>query len=52
MIGWRMRGGDASAAVDVIWEGNSAVAKARNDFAAVLQGANGDVDALIGFMRK
>jgi ABC-type transporter MlaC component len=52
MVGWRMHGGDASAAVDVIWEGNSAVAKARSEFAAVLQGANGNVDALIGFMRK
>ena len=50
-IGWRMRG-DASAAIDVIWEGHSAVAKARTEFAAVLQVANGDMAALIGFMRK
>jgi len=51
-VGWRLRGGNPSSAIDVVWSGTSAVAKARSDFAAVLHGANGNVDALIGFMRK
>jgi ABC-type transporter MlaC component len=54
MIAWRLRKADADtwSAVDVIWEGHSAIAKARDEFAAGLQGANGDIDALIGLMRK
>src|SRR5262249_42762699 len=52
VVVWRLHGEDAKAATDVIWEGHSAVAKARGEFAAVLQGANGDVEKLIAFMRK
>jgi ABC-type transporter MlaC component len=51
-VGWRLRGGNPSSAIDVVWDGTSAVAKARSEFAAVLHGANGNVDALIAFMRK
>jgi hypothetical protein len=39
-------------ATDVIWEGHSATAKARDEFAAILQGAHGDIDAAIESMRK
>lgn len=54
MIAWRLRaaGEDKYVATDVIWEGHSAIAKARDEFAAVLQGAHGDVDAAIESMRK
>ena len=54
MIAWRLRdaGSDTWAAVDVIWEGHGAIAKARAEFAAGLQAANGDIDALIGHMRR
>jgi len=51
-VGWRLRGGNPSAAIDVVWAGTSAVAKARSDFAAALHGVNGNVDALIAFIRK
>jgi ABC-type transporter MlaC component len=54
MIAWRLRrAGDGKfRAVDVIWEGHSAVAKAHDEFAAGLQSANGNIDALIESMRK
>jgi ABC-type transporter MlaC component len=39
-------------AIDVIAEGRSAVSDARTEFAAVLQSANGDIEALIAFMQK
>jgi ABC-type transporter MlaC component len=54
MIAWRLRGAgsDTWSAVDVIWEGHGAIANARAEFAAGLQGAKGDIDALIRRMRK
>jgi ABC-type transporter MlaC component len=54
MIAWRLReaGEDKFVATDVIWEGHSAIAKARDDFAATLQGTHGNIDALIEMMRK
>jgi ABC-type transporter MlaC component len=54
MVAWRLHGagGDKVSAVDVIWDGHSAVAKARTEFAAGLQGTHGNVDALIELMRK
>jgi len=54
MIAWRVHRAEDGKfhVVDVIWEGHSAVAKARGDFAAVLQGAHGDLDAVIAAMRK
>lgn len=54
MIAWRLRGAsdDTFLAVDVIFEGHSAVAKARADFAAVLQATHGDLEAVIESMRK
>ena len=54
LVTWKLRdcGSDNWRAVDVIAEGRSAVLDARNEFAAVLQGVNGDIEALIAFMRK
>jgi ABC-type transporter MlaC component len=54
MIAWRLRGAkdETYSAVDVIFEGRSAVIKAHDDFAAVLQATHGDLDAVIGSMRK
>jgi ABC-type transporter MlaC component len=54
MIAWRLHrtGTDTWSAVDVIWEGHSAVAKARDEFAAGLHGAHGNIDALLELMRK
>ena len=54
MLAWRLRrAGDGKFhAVDVIWEGHSAVAKAHEEFAAGLQSAHGDVNALIESMRR
>jgi len=54
MIAWRLHdaGADSWSSVDVIWEGHGAIAKGRAEFAAGLQGAQGDVDAVIGHMRK
>jgi ABC-type transporter MlaC component len=54
MIAWRLRrtSDGKFRAVDVVWEGHSAVAKAREEFLASLQSAHGNVDALIESMRK
>jgi ABC-type transporter MlaC component len=54
MIAWRLHGAgsDTWSAVDVIWEGQGAIANARAEFAAGLHGAKGDIDTLIGRMRK
>jgi ABC-type transporter MlaC component len=51
MVTWRLRNGEKRV-VDVIGQGGSAVASARNEYAAVLQSNNGDIDALIAFLRK
>jgi ABC-type transporter MlaC component len=53
-ITWRLRqvDGETWRAVDVISEGRSAVLTAQDEFAAVLQSNNGDVEALIASMRK
>lgn len=54
LVTWRLQHtkSDSLRAVDVITEGRSAVSDARNEFAAVLQSVNGDVEALIAFMQK
>jgi ABC-type transporter MlaC component len=54
MIAWRLRGAkdDTYAAIDVIFEGHSAMIKAHDDFAAVLQATHGDINAVIESMRK
>jgi ABC-type transporter MlaC component len=54
MIAWRVhRAEDGTLRVtDVIWEGHSAVAKARDEFAAVLQGAKGNIDTVIEAISK
>lgn len=54
LVTWRLQnsGAEGFRAVDVITEGRSAVVDARNEFAAVLQSVNGDIDALIAFMQK
>lgn len=54
LVTWRLQnsGADTLRAVDVITEGRSAVSDARNEFAAVLQSVNGDIEALIAFMQK
>ena len=54
MIAWRLRGAkdDALSAVDVIFEGHSAMIKAYDDFVAVLRASHGNVDAVIESLRK
>lgn len=54
LVTWRLHNSGSTnlRAVDVITEGRSAVSDARNEFAAVLQSVNGDIEALIAFMQK
>lgn len=54
IVTWRLRkeSGDMLKAVDIIVNGSSMIAKMRDDFAAVLQGQSGNVDALIEFLRR
>jgi ABC-type transporter MlaC component len=54
LVTWRLHssGRDSMRAVDVITEGRSTVLDAHNEFAAVLQSVNGDIEALIAFMQK
>ena len=54
LVTWRLHnsGHHIWRAVDVISEGRSAVSDAHEEFAAVLQSVNGDVEALITFMQK
>jgi ABC-type transporter MlaC component len=48
MIAWRLRGHDAAyAAVDVIFEGHSAVVEAHDQFTVIMRATHGDVDAVI-----
>jgi len=48
MIAWRLRGHDAAyTAVDVIFEGHSAVVEAHDQFTAIMRATHGDVDAVI-----
>ncbi|MBI3704124.1 MAG: ABC transporter substrate-binding protein [Rhizobiales bacterium] len=53
-ITWRLRQIDAETwrVVDVIVEGSSAVLTARNEYAAILQSHNGNIEALLASMRK
>ncbi len=53
MIAWQLRGpNDALAAVDVIFEGHSAMIKAHDDFIGVLRANHGNIDAVIESLRK
>jgi len=53
MIAWQLRGaGDALSAVDVIFEGRSAMIKAYDDFVGVLRANRGNIDAVIESLRK
>ena len=54
MIAWQLRGAkdDALSAVDVIFEGHSAMIKAYDDFITVLRAAHGNIDAVIESLRK
>ena len=54
LVTWRLHGSssDGLRADDVVTEGRSAVLDARNEFAAVLQSVNGDIEALIAIMQK
>ena len=53
MIAWQLRGAnDALAAVDVIFEGHSAMIKAHDDFLTVLRANRGNIDAVIESLRK
>ena len=53
MIAWQLRGaGDALSAVDVIFEGHSAMIKAHDDFIRVLRANRGNIDAVIESLRK
>jgi ABC-type transporter MlaC component len=51
---WRLQsfGPDNLRAIDIIIEGRSTIVDAHNEFAASLQRANGDIEALITYMRK
>ena len=53
-VTWRLRQVDSETwrAVDVILEGRSAVLTARDEFAAVLQSHDGNIEALIASMLK
>jgi ABC-type transporter MlaC component len=51
MVTWRLRNGEKRV-IDVIGRGGSAVASARNEYSAILQSNNGDIDALIAFLRR
>jgi len=53
MIAWQLRGTDeAVSAVDVIFEGHSAMIKAHGDFVGVLRANRGNIDAVIESLRK
>jgi ABC-type transporter MlaC component len=53
MIAWQLRGaGDAPSAVDVLFEGHSAMIKAHDDFLVVLRANRGNIDAVIESLRK
>jgi ABC-type transporter MlaC component len=53
MIAWQLRGtGEALAAVDVVFEGHSAMIKAYDDFVGVLRANRGNIDAVIESLRK
>jgi ABC-type transporter MlaC component len=53
MIAWQLRGaGDAPSAVDVLFEGHSAMIKAHDDFLGVLRANRGNIDAVIESLRK
>jgi ABC-type transporter MlaC component len=51
MIAWQLRG-DAPSAVDVLFEGHSAMIKAHDDFLTVLRANRGNIDAVIESLRK
>ena len=54
MIAWQLRGAkdEAPTAVDVIFEGRSAMIKAHDDFLTVLRANHGNIDAVIESLRK
>ena len=54
MIAWQLRGAkdEAPTAVDVIFEGHSAMIKAHDDFLSVLRANHGNIDAVIESLRK
>ena len=53
MVTWRLRGRDpAYTAVDVIFEGHSAVVDAHDQFLAIMRATHGDVGAVIKMLRK
>ena len=53
MIAWQLRGaGDTLAAIDVIFEGHSAMIKAHDDFLGVMRANHGNIDAVIESLRK
>ena len=48
MIAWRLHGRDAAyTAIDVIFEGHSAVADAHDKFTAVMRATHGDLEAVV-----
>ena len=51
---WRLKnsGPDSLRALDIIVEGRSTIGDTHNEFAAVLRGTNGDIEALIEYLRK
>ena len=51
---WRLQssGPDSLRAIDIIIEGRSIIENFKSEFAAVLRGSNGDIEALLRYMRK
>lgn len=53
ILTWRLRpGGSPPRALDLIVDGRSLLLSAREEYAAVLQSHNGDINALIEFMLR
>jgi len=52
LVTWHLQNSDRCRVVDIIIEGRSVVTDARSEFAAVLESANGDIEALIAFIQK
>jgi ABC-type transporter MlaC component len=53
MVAWRLRGHDDQyTAVDVIFEGHSAVVQAHDQFTIIMHATQGDIDAIIKALRK
>lgn len=52
VVTWRVRGSSRVTAIDIVYNGRSAVLSARQEYARVLESNKGNVEALIAFMQK